>query len=236
MTEQVAARTVNNVGERVKFGTDGLVTAVIQDFSSGQVLMVGYMNAAALQKTIDTGVVWFFSRSRQRLWQKGETSGNVLKVREMRLDCDGDAILVRADAAGPVCHEGTASCFSRILAGADGDAAVRDEAQTEGNAPAAALPAAYGAGVLYELYDVILDRKLNPREGSYTCYLFEKGRDKILKKVGEEAAETIIASKNGSRDEILYEMADLWYHCLVLLAHHGLAPTELMDELRRRRK
>jgi phosphoribosyl-ATP pyrophosphohydrolase/phosphoribosyl-AMP cyclohydrolase len=209
----------------IKYDQRGLVPAVIQDAASGTVLMLAYMNAESLQKTLDTGVTWFYSRSRQALWQKGETSGHVQQVKEIYYDCDGDTLLVKVAQSGVACHEGTFSCFSRRLDGAETE---RDTSAAADYRPAMT--------VLYELYDVINDRKANPKEGSYTTYLFTKGRDKILKKVGEEAAETIIASKNADKAEILYEMADLWYHCLVLLAHHGITPTELLAELQGRRK
>lgn len=211
---------------QLKFDAHGLVPAVIQDAASGAVLMVAYMNKEAVEKTLASGVTWFYSRSRKALWQKGETSGHVQKVREIYYDCDGDTLLVKVDQTGAACHEGTFSCFSRRL---DGEGPARDTA-------AAAAYDNPAMTILYELYNVINDRKQNPKEGSYTNYLFEKGRDKILKKVGEEAAETIIASKNDAKSEILYEMADLWYHCLVLLAHHDITPTELFAELRSRRK
>jgi phosphoribosyl-ATP pyrophosphohydrolase len=209
----------------IKFDQHGLVPAVIQDAASGAVLMLAYMNEESLQKTLTTGVTWFYSRSRRSLWQKGETSGHVQKVREVYYDCDGDTLLIKVEQTGAACHEGTFSCFSRRL---DVEAAKRDTVAADAYRPAMT--------VLYELYNVITDRKANPKEGSYTTYLFEKGRDKILKKVGEEAAETIIASKNAAKGEILYEMADLWYHCLVLLAHHDITPTELLAELQSRRK
>jgi len=147
-------------------------------------------------------------------------------VRELYYDCDGDTILVKVEQSGVACHEGTFSCFSRCL---DGD----QSEQPNQKAPAAGQPA---TAILYDLYHVINDRKAHPQEGSYTNYLFEKGQDKILKKVGEESAETIIASKNSDKGEILYEMADLWYHCLVLLAFHDITPTELLAELASRRK
>ncbi len=213
-----------NIGA-IKFNEHGLVPAVIQDAASGAVLMLAYMNEEALRKTIATGVTWFYSRSRRCLWQKGETSGHVQKVRELYYDCDGDTVLVKVEQSGAACHEGTFSCFSRRLDGG--------VAETAGDPAPEAKPA---AAILHELYHVINDRKSNPKEGSYTNYLFDKGQDKILKKVGEETAETIIASKNNSKQEILYEMADLWYHCLVLLAYHGITPTELLGELAGRRK
>ena len=207
--------------ETIKFDERGLVPAIIQDFNTRAVLMLAYMNKESLQKTLDSGYTWFYSRSRQKLWQKGETSGHVQKVISIYYDCDADAILIQVEQTGPACHEGTYSCFSRRF-----DNGVS-------NPPDSGQGAAL---VLQELYDVIIDRKTNRKEGSYTNYLFDKGQDKILKKIGEEAAETIIASKNQSKAETLYEMADLWYHCLVLLGYHNIAPAELLEELQGRRK
>lgn len=212
---------------KVHFDEKGLVPAIVQE-ESGQVLMLAYMNKESLEKTIETGLTWFYSRSRQRLWQKGEESGNIQQVKEISYDCDGDTLLVRVHQRGVACHTGTYSCFSgRRLDPEKNDksvAVVPPEKQQS------------LAIVLNELYDVIQDRRLNPVEGSYTNYLFDKGQDKILKKVGEEAVETVIASKNNVRKEILYEMGDLWYHCLVLLAYHGISPEELFAELMSRRK
>ena len=214
--------------DTIKYDDNGLVPAIIQDEVSGTVLMLAYMNAEALSKTLETGVTWFYSRSRRALWQKGETSGHVQAVKEMYYDCDADTILVKVSQTGAACHEGTFSCFSRRL---DEDTEQAGKLFNPDKVYKEPL-----AGVLYELYNVINDRKHNPKEGSYTNYLFEKGQDKILKKVGEEAAETIIASKNNDKAEILYEMADLWYHCLVLLANHNITPSELFEELKKRRK
>lgn len=214
--------------EQIKFDENGLVPAIIQDEASGTVLMLAYMNAESLAKTLETGATWFYSRSRRTLWRKGETSGHVQAVKEMYYDCDADTILVKVNQTGAACHEGTFSCFSRRLDAAAAQAARLVDPDKVYKEPL--------AGVLYELYDVINDRKYHPKEGSYTNYLFEKGQDKILKKVGEEAAETIIASKNNDKAEILYEMADLWYHCLVLLANHSITPSELFEELKKRRK
>lgn len=205
--------------ETIKYDAHGLVPAIVQDDATGTVLMLAYMNKESLAKTLATGVTWFYSRSRKRLWQKGETSGHVQKVKDIYYDCDADALLVKVEQTGVACHEGTFSCFSRRLGGEKSAAAQHSEP----------------SGILSDLYQVILDRKKNPQEGSYTTYLFAKGQDKILKKVGEEAAETIIAAKNQNKGEIIYEMADLWYHCLVLLAHHGITPGELLAELQRRR-
>ncbi len=210
----------------IKFDEHGLVPAVVQE-ENGQVLMLAYMNAASLQKTIETGYTWFYSRSRQKLWNKGEESGNKQKVKEISFDCDGDTLLVKVHQTGVACHTGTYTCFSgRKLV----------EEKEKGLVVVEPEPETSLATVLNDLYNVIQQRQLNPVEGSYTNYLFEKGQDKILKKVGEEAVETVIASKNNKSEEVLYEMGDLWYHCLVLLAYHKLTPDQLLDELMSRRK
>ena len=213
--------------DNIKFDEKGLVPAVIQQAEAGTVLMLAYMNKESLQKTVETGVTWFYSRSRRGLWQKGETSGHVQKVQDIYYDCDADTLLVKVEQTGAACHEGTLSCFSRKLGeGIQGEKLVEPST-------------VYGeslSGVLHELYHIINDRKINPKEGSYTTYLFEKGQDKILKKVGEEAAETIIDSKNNDKNELISEMSDLWYHCLVLLANHDVTPSELMAELQKRKK
>ena len=202
--------------DKIRFDEKGLVPAVIQDIVTGTVLMVAWMNRESLEKTLESNETWFFSRSRQELWHKGATSGHVQKVRDIFYDCDGDTLLVKVEQTGAACHEGTFSCFSRRF----GDDKPTAEPLT---------------GVLQELYAVIEDRRHHPKEGSYTNLLFDKGQDKILKKIGEEATETVIASKNDSQGEVLYEMADLWYHCLVLLAWHGISPVELLAELNKRR-
>ena len=211
--------------DKIKFDEKGLIPAIIQE-ESGQVLMLAYMNEESLQKTIETGYTHFYSRSRQSLWKKGETSGNVQKVQALYYDCDGDTLLVKVHQTGVACHTGTYSCFSgRRLDDNNNLPAVIDNQSKEDLSL-----------VLYELYSVIKDRQRHPVEGSYTNYLFIKGQDKILKKVGEEAVETILASKNDDRDNIIYEMGDLWYHCLVLLAWHGIKPEDLFAELMNRRK
>ena len=205
--------------DHIKFDEKGLVPAVIQDVETQAVLMLAYMNKESLAKTLATGRTWFYSRSRQCLWQKGETSGHIQKVSDIYYDCDADTLLVKVEQTGPACHEGTYSCFSHTLTG-------KEEV---------VFPQK-GAAIISEVYDVIKHRKENPQEGSYTSYLFDKGQDKILKKIGEEATETVIASKNKEKTEILYEMADLWYHCLVVLVFHNITPAELFAELRGRRK
>lgn len=212
----------------IKFDEKGLIPAIIQQAETGIVLMLAYMNQESLLKTVETGVTWFYSRSRNTLWQKGETSGHVQTVQDIYYDCDADTLLIKVEQTGVACHEGTLSCFSRKL----GTTMSQAEKLVDPNT-------VYGqsvSGVLHELYHVINDRKKNPKEGSYTNYLFEKGQDKILKKVGEEAAETIIASKNNDKNELISEMSDLWYHCLVLLANHEVSPSELLAELQKRRK
>ena len=206
---------------RIKFDASGLVPAIVQDAATGTVLMLAYMNRQSLEKTLETGTTWFYSRSRQELWNKGATSGNVQTVKEMFYDCDGDTLLVKVEQTGAACHEGTYSCFSRRFGEAESTLTERP-----------ALPA---AAVLTELFAVLEDRRQNPQEGSYTSSLFAKGEDRILKKIGEEAAETIIAAKNHSQGEVIYEMADLWYHCLVLLSAQHIDFAALIEELGKRR-
>ncbi|MGE5493925.1 MAG: bifunctional phosphoribosyl-AMP cyclohydrolase/phosphoribosyl-ATP diphosphatase HisIE [Burkholderiales bacterium] len=201
---------------KVKFDEKGLVPVVVQDVNTNAVLMLAYMNEESLKRTLETGEMTYFSRSRNKLWRKGETSGNFQTLRELKVDCDGDTLLALVSQQGPACHTGEYSCFFEPLYGS-GDYAS-------------------GYAIIDELYGVIEGRKKNPVEGSYTNYLFDKGIDKILKKVGEEAAEVIIAAKNSSRDEIRYETADLVYHLLVMLCEEGLSPSEVFAELEKRRR
>lgn len=209
----------------VKFDEKGLIPAIVQDAKTGAVLMLAYMNGESLARTAETGQTWFWSRSRQELWHKGETSGNTQEVQSITYDCDGDALLVKVEQKGVACHTGAYSCFFNPLWNAgEGKNLPVPEPQEK------SIP-----GVLAELYKVILYKRENGGPKSYTKYLFTSGQDKILKKVGEESAETIIASKNNSKEEVLYEMSDLWYHCLVLLAYHNITPTELLNELGGRR-
>lgn len=206
---------------KIKFDEKGLVPAVIQDATTGKVLMLAYMNSVSLQRTVETGYTWFWSRSRQELWNKGATSGNLQKVVDIKYDCDGDSLLLQVKQTGSACHTGEYSCFHNIL-------------WRENNLPA--VNGQITSAILNELYDVIQQKRIHGGEKSYTKYLFTSGQDKILKKVGEEAAETIIASKNNNNGEVVYEMSDLWYHCLVLLAYHNISPSELLAELGSRRK
>lgn len=214
---------INNI----KFSADNLVPAIIQDYATGKVLMLAYMNKEALSKTIETGNTWFYSRSRQALWMKGEESGNVQKVKEIRYDCDADTLLILVEQTGAACHTGHYSCFYRnleneIVEEKDFDLTKLYQAKT-------------GPSILLELADVIKDRKEKMPEGSYTTYLFTKGLDKILKKVGEENAEVIIAAKNQSKEELIYEVSDLIYHLLVLLAEQEVELTDIFTELKSRR-
>lgn len=202
---------------KIKFDEKGLVPAIAQDAKTGRVLMLAYMNAESLQMTLDSGYATYFSRSRQQLWRKGETSGHTQRVLEMRYDCDGDALLLTVEQEGPACHTGEISCFHNPILTADADD----------------LPPT--ADVVQQVYDVICDRKEHPREGSYTNYLLDKGVEKICKKVGEEASETIIAAMKRSKPEVCYEAADLVYHLLVLLFEQGVTPDDLWAELARRR-
>lgn len=206
--------------DELKFDEKGLIPAVVQDAETGQVLMLAYMNRESVQKTLDTGMTWFFSRSRQALWNKGETSGNVQKVRELRVDCDADTLLVLVEQTGVACHTGAKSCFFRSVE----DSALTDSPLTS-----------CGAGILDELYGVVRDRMENPKEGSYTNYLLDCGIDKILKKVGEECSETIIAAKNEDPAEIAPEASDLLYHLIVMIAERGMTMDDIYRELQHRR-
>ena len=208
--------TLNDASHQVNFDQAGLVPAVIQHAESGQVLMLGYMNEESLKRTLDSGLVWFYSRSRQRLWQKGETSDNVLRVRSVTVDCDGDTILVQAEPAGPTCHTGEASCFFTPLK------------------PSDSAPPSFE--VADELFKTILQRIRENPEGSYVSKLVASGVDRVSKKIGEEATEVVIAAKNHDKDEIAREMADLWFHSMVLLASEGMSPADIWAELHRRRK
>ncbi len=203
---------------QIKFDEKGLVPAIAQDIKTGTVLMLAYMSKESLQLTLDTGYAVYYSRSRQALWKKGETSGHIQKVRAIHYDCDGDSLLMMVEQTGAACHTGEYSCFFNELV-----------SLVEGSGK---VPSPY---ILQEVYNVIADRKLHPKEGSYTNYLLDKGVEKICKKVGEEASESIIAAVKGSRDELRYEAADLVYHLLVLLFNQGLTPMELWAELEKRR-
>lgn len=185
---------------------NGLLPAIIQDYRNQKVLMLGYMNDEALAQTKNEGKVTFFSRSKNRLWTKGETSGNFLLVKEIVADCDNDTILIQAEPVGPVCHTGTDTCF--------------------GNNDS--------KGFLYQLESVIIDRKANPKDGSYTTELFKKGINKIAQKVGEEAVEVVIEAKDDNEELFLNETADLLYHLLVLLQEKNVSLGDVESVLKKR--
>lgn len=214
--------------EQIKFDRDGLVPAIIQDIESGRVLMMAYMNREALLNTLESGRSCFYSRSRRELWQKGETSGHVQNVKEILYDCDQDCLLLQVEQIGVACHTGHYSCFYRNIEGEEKEHPLYNLEKIYQDGP-------QGPGILYELYEIISGRKETMPAGSYTAYLFEKGIDKILKKVGEENAEVIIAAKNGDKPELVYEVADLLYHLLVLLVEQGVELSEIFAELRSRR-
>lgn len=186
--------------------SDNLLPVIIQNASTGKVLMLGYMNEEAFEKTQSEGKVTFYSRSKQRLWTKGETSENFLHVVSMSLDCDQDAILIQAKPDGPTCHEGTESCF-------------KDEG---------------AKGFLYELERVIADRKVNPKEGSYTNKLFDLGTKKIAQKVGEEATEVILEAMDNKKDLLIEETSDLLYHLITLLQDQDVSLKDVEEKLRKR--
>ncbi|TYP69202.1 bifunctional phosphoribosyl-AMP cyclohydrolase/phosphoribosyl-ATP diphosphatase HisIE [Paenibacillus methanolicus] len=212
------------LAERIKWDESGLVPTIVQDYSSKEVLMLAYMNRDSLAKSLETGSTWFWSRSRGELWNKGATSGHTQRIVSMHYDCDGDTVLVRVEQQGPACHTGKYSCFFNDVEGfarqdAEGQAA-------EGSADRFAM--------LSQLESVIASRHAERPEGAYTTYLFDKGVDKILKKIGEEAGEVIIAAKNNDNTELRYEASDLLFHLMVLLRERGLPLDDLMYELGRR--
>jgi phosphoribosyl-ATP pyrophosphohydrolase/phosphoribosyl-AMP cyclohydrolase len=214
--------------EDLRFDANGLIPAIAQDVEDGQVLMLAYMNAEALARTLETGLAHYYSRSRQRLWQKGEASGHVQRVRTILFDCDEDALLLKVDQTVAACHTGHRSCFYRELP------AVRlaQAEEAEHRSAPAVMPSSLE--ILAEVYGVVLGRKVDPPEGSYVASLFAGGRDRILKKILEESAEVLMASKDADRRQVIYEMADLWFHTLVLLAQHEIHPEEIAHELGRR--
>ena len=201
----------------LKFDEKGLIPAIAQDAVSGEVLMCAYMNKDSILKTLETGKATYFSRSRNELWEKGETSGHYQHVKDILVDCDGDALVLKVEQEGAACHTENPSCFYRKVV----DGKLVEIPTGLGRQP----------GILYDVYNIIVDRVKNPKEGSYTNYLFEKGIDKMLKKVGEESAEVIIASKNYVKAEVQYETADLLYHLYVVLVEQGLTWDDIFGEL-----
>ena len=199
----------------LKKNTDGLVPCIVQDYENGDVLMMAWMNEESFRKTLETGRMTYFSRSRQSLWTKGETSGHFQYVKSISIDCDKDTMLAKVSQIGAACHTGNRSCFYTPLV----------TTQYDDTNP---------LHVFQNVYDVIMDRKEHPKEGSYTNYLFDKGIDKILKKVGEENTEIIIAAKNPDPEEIKYEISDYMYHLMVLMAERGVTWDDITSELARR--
>ncbi|PUU91924.1 bifunctional phosphoribosyl-AMP cyclohydrolase/phosphoribosyl-ATP diphosphatase HisIE [Halanaerobium sp.] len=217
-----------------KYNEQGLMPAVVQDYQTKEVLMVAYVNEESLNLSLEKGETVFYSRSRQELWHKGETSGNTQEIKEIYYDCDQDTILFMVDPAGPACHTGENSCFYRKIAE---ETEAKAEKMMEMEQQAQNIEAEFETEKVVDfLYDLILSRKQEMPEGSYTTYLFEEGIDKILKKVGEESAEVIIASKNEPEEELVYETADLVYHMLVLLVKRGINPDQIRKELKKRHK
>jgi phosphoribosyl-AMP cyclohydrolase / phosphoribosyl-ATP pyrophosphohydrolase len=201
----------------LQFNQNGLIPAVVQDVETGQVLMLAYMNRQAVEQTLATGLAHYWSRSRAKLWQKGETSGHLQHVRDLRYDCDADTLLVMVQQEGVACHTGERSCFFRHLA-----------------EPAATTPPPATEGLLRRLYAVVQERKRRDPQESYVASLIARGQDQVLKKVIEEAAEVLMASKDGHPEAIIYEMADLWFHAIVALSWHDISPQEVLQELQRR--
>lgn len=193
----------------LKFDEKGLIPAIVQDYYTKKVLTLAYMNKESLLISMEEGTTCFFSRSRQELWRKGETSGNTQKIVSITADCDKDALVVEVVKAGPACHTGEETCFNTELFSDD----------------------AHKDFYISNLYDMLLDRKNNPKEGSYTTYLYEKGTDKILKKVGEECTEVIIGAKGNDTAETIYEICDLTYHVIVLMVQMGISLESVLDEL-----
>ena len=206
----------------IQFDDRGLLAAIVQDAESGRVLMHAYMNEEALKRTLEGPDAWFYSRSRQELWHKGETSGNFLKVTEVQHDCDSDAVLVKVNPVGPACHTGLLSCF---------DSGVLEANSLDSTGTTEKL----GPGVLAELLDVIKQRAIEKPEGSYTVELLEGGPGRVAQKVVEEAVETAIASVSQSQDEVANEMGDLLYHCMVLLASLDMPADKVWEVLAKRR-
>ncbi len=206
--------------DEIVYDDKGLVPVIVQDAENGQVLMFAYANKEAIERTQENNRAHFWSRSRNRLWEKGEESGNTQEVKQIFLDCDRDAVLMLVNQKGVSCHTGQRTCFYTSLG--------------EGNESAPAFGAMKGGRTLDEVYQIVDDRKRNPKEGSYVSKLFKDGTDSILKKIGEEAGEAVIAAKNEDNNEITYEVADLWFHSLILLAKFGITPEDIYKELGRR--
>ena len=202
----------------IQLDENGLVPTVAQSATTGEVIMLGYMNPGSLKRTLEGGEVWFYSRSRSDLWHKGEVSGNYMRVKSASLDCDGDTVLLQVEPDGPICHTGNPTCFFTSFE------ELPDYARRE-----------KGPGIVEELFAVIQDRKREMPEDSYTAGLFKEGLERISQKVIEEAGETALAGARGDPERVVSEMADLLYHTLVLLSASGARPEDVWQELRQRR-
>lgn len=198
--------------DKLKFDDKGLIPAIIIDYYTKEVLTLAYMNKESLEISLKEGKTCFYSRSRKELWRKGETSKNYQHIQNIKSDCDNDALVIEVIKDGPACHTGAESCFM-------------NEVYQKEN---------YKDFSIYKLYELIRERKINMTEGSYTTYLFNSGIDKILKKIGEESSEVIIGAKNGSKEEIIYELSDLLYHSLVLMVEKNITLNDIKDELSKR--
>lgn len=198
--------------DKLKFDDNGLIPAIIIDYYTKEVLTLAYMNKESLEISLKEGKTCFYSRSRKELWRKGETSKNYQHIQSIKSDCDNDALVIEVIKEGPACHTGAESCF------------INEVYQKEN----------YKDFSIYKLYELIRGRKINMTEGSYTTYLFNSGIDKILKKIGEESSEVIIGAKNGSKEEIIYELSDLLYHSLVLMVEKNITLNDIKDELSKR--
>ena len=201
--------------DEFKLNSDGMIPVITQDYKTNEVLMLAYMTKESFEKTLETGKMTYFSRSRQELWTKGDTSGHYQYVKTLDIDCDKDTILAKVEQIGAACHTGNRTCFFKTLV----------KKEYDDTNP---------LRVFQDVYDVIMDRKENPKEGSYTNYLFDKGLDKILKKVGEECTEIVIAAKNPDKEEVKYEISDFLYHMMVLMAEKDVTWDEIVKELARR--
>ncbi len=219
----------------IKYDEKGLIPAIIQEYRTKKVLMLAYMTEESLQKTIETHKTWFWSRSRGKLWNKGESSGHFQLVKAISYDCDADTLLIQVEQIGVACHTGANTCFFNEipLVAKEGAKEAINKDIAKGTNDGGKLGQDFSS-LLAELYNVISERKLTRPEGSYTTYLFEKGQNKILKKVGEEAAEVIIASKSEDNAEVVYEVGDLIYHLLVLLSYHDISLEQVYEELNKR--
>jgi phosphoribosyl-ATP pyrophosphohydrolase/phosphoribosyl-AMP cyclohydrolase len=226
---------MNNERIEIRFDREGLVPAVLQDACNGAVLMVAWMNQEALRLTQETGQAHFWSRSRKTLWHKGATSGSFMNVREILVDCDADTLLMKVDPEGAACHTGERSCFYRELQPPCKSTWIRDTGESAGAAQPTDQPHDEG-DILRELFAVILDRQANRPPDSYTAQLLDAGEDEILKKVGEEAMEVVLAAKGQGDERLVSEIADLTYHLLVLLAARRLDLVDVQAELVKRRR